>query len=205
MFHVKPPPWEEVVSDLGRSLSPTQRDILVVYRDWLDQEAIPAGALGPAESGRLDDRHLADSLLFLHGWHHDADPKSMWDLGSGAGLPGIPLAVLLPDTRVTLVDRSRKRCDLLRRAVRILGLGNVEVEETEIANLNGATSLIVSRATMGAAQLAPMVRRHLTPDGVAVVGGSWRSPPTGVPPGWEIKEIPPVSLDRTVWLLIMRG
>jgi 16S rRNA G527 N7-methylase RsmG len=190
---------------LGRDLSPAQSDILLVYREWLDEEAIPAGALGPAERDRLDDRHIADSLLFLHGWDHDEDPESIWDLGSGAGLPGIPLAVLLPDTQVTLVDRSSRRSELMRRAVRILGLDNVEVEETEIEDLNGTTAMIVSRATLGPLRLDRVVRGHLDWNGMAVVGGSWVSPPTEVPPGWEIKEILPDSLDRTVWLLIMRG
>ncbi len=202
---MKPELWRQVVAELGRSLSPAQSDVLLAYRDWLAEEAIPAGALGPAERDRLDDRHIADSLLFLHGWSPDGDPETIWDLGSGAGLPGIPLAIVLSDTSLRLVERSRKRCVLLRRAVRVLGLDNVEVEETDVEAVTGTTPMMVSRASLGPNRLSPLVRDHLAPGGVAVTGGSWVSRPTEVPPGWEVKEIPPDSLDRSVWLLIMRG
>lgn len=190
---------------MRRDLSPAQAGLLLAYREWLGKEAIPTGALGPAEKDRLDDRHIADSLLFLHGWSRDEDPETIWDLGSGAGLPGIPLAVLLPDTRLKLVDRSRKRGALLRRVVRVLGLDNVEIEESDIGDLKGSAPMIVSRATMGPVRLHPVLREHLAPDGVAVLGGSWVSRPTEVPAGWEVKEIVSDSLDRAVWLLIMRG
>jgi len=172
---------------------------------WLAEEAIPAGALGPAERDRIDDRHIADSLLFLHGWCRDEGPETIWDLGSGAGLPGIPLAVLLPDTRMRLVDRSRSRSVLLRRGVRVLGLDNVEVEESDVEDLTGTTSMIVSRASLDPVRLSPVVRDHLASGGVAVAGGSWVSRPREVPLGWEVKEIPADSLDRSIWLLIMRG
>lgn len=202
---MKPELWRQVAAELGRGLSPAQSDVLLAYRDWLAEEAIPAGVLGPAESDRLDDRHIADSLLFLHGWSRDGEPETIWDLGSGAGLPGIPLAILLPDSRVKLVERSRKRSALLRRAMRVLGLDNVEIEETDIESVTGTTPMIVSRASLRPDRLSPVVVDHLVPGGVAVIGGSWVSRPTEVPPGWEVKEIPPDSLDRSVWLLIMRG
>lgn len=197
--------WSQVAAESGRNLSPAQRDVLLAYRDWLAEEAIPAGALGPAERDRLDDRHIADSLFFLHGWSADGEPETIWDLGSGAGLPGIPLAILLPETRLRLVERSRHRSSLLRRAVRILGLDNVEIEETDIEAVTGTTPMIVARASLRPDRLSPVVREHLMPGGVAVTGGSWVSRPTQVPPGWEVKEIFPVSLDRSIWLLIMRG
>lgn len=192
-----------MLAGLGRDISPAQEDLLHRYLVWLSEEAIPAGALGPAEADRLHDRHIADSLLFLHGWEQDLDPERMWDLGSGAGLPGIPLAVALPNTEVTLVDRSGRRVELMRRALRILDLPNVRVLQSDVEDVEGVTPLLVSRATISPQGLTGVVRRLVRPGGVAVVGGSWIAPPEP-PTGWERKEIPRDPLDRSVWLLIMR-
>ncbi|MGH8946682.1 MAG: 16S rRNA (guanine(527)-N(7))-methyltransferase RsmG [Acidimicrobiia bacterium] len=202
---MKPDRWTRALSGLGRDISPAQETTLGRYLSWLAAEAIPAGAIGPGELGRLLDRHLVDSMLFLHGWEGERDPATIWDLGSGAGLPGIPLAILLPETGLRLIDRSGRRTDLMSRAVRILDLPNVNVERVDLEDLTGASPMIVSRATLSPEKMGALARRHLEPDGVAVLGGSWVNRPREVPAEWEIKEIPPDSLDRTVWLLIMRG
>lgn len=192
-----------IAEQVGRSISPAQADKLTRYLTFLATEAIPAGGVGPGELHRLHDRHIGDALVFLHGWTAERDPENLWDLGSGAGLPGIPLAILLPETPARLVERSGRRADLLRRAVRILDLPNVEVIHTGMQELDGMAAMLVSRATLSPSDLDPFVRKHLAPGGTAVVGGSWVTAPE-VPPGWECKEIPPDPLDRPVWLLIMR-
>lgn len=161
--------------------------------------------MGPGESDRIEHRHIADSLLFYAGWENPKPPNLIWDLGSGVGLPGIPLGVLLPETEVRLVDRSGRRVDLARRAVRVLGLDNVTVSQDDIHDLRGETSMLVARAVIGPADLGSLIEKHLQAGGRAVVGGSWVQPPRQLPPGWEVKEIPPHLLDRPVWLLIMRG
>jgi len=63
---------------------------------------------------------------------------SVIDVGSGVGLPGIPLAILWPDTTVRLVERSGRRARLLRRAVRILDLENAHVDEGDLGSLEPA-------------------------------------------------------------------
>jgi 16S rRNA (guanine(527)-N(7))-methyltransferase RsmG len=163
----------------------------------LGSEALPAGGIGPNEAPRLHDRHIADSLLFAT---HLGDPDSAWDLGSGVGLPGIPLAIIMPRTRFVLVDRSGRRIDLVKRAIRVLDLGNVEALHRDIDELEGSVPAIVSRASLSPEVLRRVCSRHLAPGGVAVVGGSWSTPP--VHPGWETVETD--ALDRPVWLLMMR-
>jgi 16S rRNA (guanine527-N7)-methyltransferase len=82
-------------------------------------------------------RHILDSLAPLRyiapllRSSPDALPPSLADLGSGAGLPGIPLAVCLPETRVTLIERMGRRAGFLRNAAAALGLSNVLVDEVE--------------------------------------------------------------------------
>jgi 16S rRNA G527 N7-methylase RsmG len=169
------------------------------YRSWLVDEAVPAGGLGPNEVDRLGDRHIADSLLFATKL---GNPGTVWDLGSGVGLPGIPLAISMPDTLFTLVDRSGRRVDLMRRAVRILDLANVKVEMVDLERLRGSVEAIVARAVASPEALLPVARGHLRPGGIALVGGSWVSPPRIA--GWETVEVGSLALDRPVWLLMMR-
>lgn len=192
--------WREVAESGGFSLDETQIELLETYRDWLKTEAIPAGGLGPAEEDRLDQRHIADSLLFA--WPFTQSPESIADLGTGVGLPGIPLAILWPETRVHLIDRSGKRIDLTKRACRILGLENTETHLSDLTSLGWRFPAIVSRATLPPRRLAGYTRKLLQPGGLAVVGGSWTSEPND--PDWESTQILSEMLDRTVWLLIMR-
>jgi 16S rRNA (guanine527-N7)-methyltransferase len=175
-------------------------DRLAIYERWLGNEAIAAGGLGPGELHRLHDRHVGDSLLFAVGL--DPTPAHVLDLGSGVGLPGIPLAILLGATRFTLLDRSRRRVDLMRRAVRILELENVTVEQGEIEDWPDLEMAVVSRATLPPDRASALISPLLQPGGVAVLGGSWAQRPDH--PGWVTREIPAKVLDHTIWLLIMR-
>jgi len=191
--------WTRVGDYTGHVIDSAQLALLSNYRDWLLSEALPAGGIGRAEGVRIDQRHIADSLLFAAPM---VEPEGMWDLGSGVGLPGIPLAILFPKTPVVLIDRSERRVELMKRAVRILDLPNVRVEHGEIDHLKGSSPTIVSRATLPPDEMLKVMRRHLDPGGMAIVGGSWKQKPTAR--GWEIMTIPPDVLDHTVWLLIMR-
>jgi 16S rRNA G527 N7-methylase RsmG len=165
--------------------------------DWLRVEALPAGGIGPSEGHRIDDRHLADSIVYAAAW--EAPPRHCWDLGTGAGLPGLVLAILWPRCRFTLVDRSARKIDLVRRAARILGL-EVDTRVASIASLEGQTEALVSRALMPASTLLPHLRRLLSPGGLAVVSGS------GVPvAGYEEMPVPAGILDHSARLLMMRA
>ena len=74
-------------------------------------------------------------------------PPAVADAGSGAGLPGIPLAIWLPGTCFTLIERMRRRAGFLRDCAAVLGLCNVTVEETEMEQaVPGRFDLIVFRA-----------------------------------------------------------
>jgi 16S rRNA (guanine527-N7)-methyltransferase len=75
---------------------------------------------------RVVDDHLADSLVVLEVLQVRRASRIV-DLGSGAGLPGLPLAIALPEASFVLLDSSARRCAFLERAVATLGLGNVEV------------------------------------------------------------------------------
>ncbi|HEY2159703.1 MAG TPA: 16S rRNA (guanine(527)-N(7))-methyltransferase RsmG [Solirubrobacteraceae bacterium] len=78
------------------------------------------------ERARALDDHLADSLVALE-LPEVSGAGSLVDLGSGAGLPGLPLAIALPRTRVAVVESSSRKCAFIERAARACGLENVEV------------------------------------------------------------------------------
>ncbi len=194
------PYWERAARFSGIDPNTRQTERMEIFADWLGTEASIAGGIGPDEVERIDRRHLADSVLFLSQIPRDA--QRVWDLGSGVGLPGIPIAILLPDTDVTLIDRGGRRVDLMKRAIRVLELENCQVIQGELQRLTGETGVIVSRASLPADRLAPVVKPLLAPGGRAVVAGSWERPPHFS--DWEVVEIPPEVLDHTIWLLIMR-
>lgn len=200
MFHVKHEMIHRIGEFLQIEIGASEVDLLTRYRDWIRDEAIPAGGLGPAEHARLDKRHLADSLLFAAGF--DRPPEKVRDLGSGIGLPGIPLAIVFPDAEFELIDRSGRRVDLARRAARVLDLGNVTVKQGDFVNGTSRLSLVVSRASLPPDRMHVVAGNHLETGGVCVLGGSWRARP--VHAGWETIEIPSEILDQPVWLLIMR-
>lgn len=146
---------------------------LARFRRFLEEEAIPAGGLGPAEAERLQNRHLHDSLGFSVAWHGESAPMHLVDVGSGAGLPGIPLAVLWPGCSVRLVERSGRRARLLRRAVRILGLDNVSVvesgvEEVDVDDFTDAS--IVMRAVFPP-ESVPIRLAHIDWERITVASG----------------------------------
>lgn len=195
---------EAVASWLGWPIDESQAALLDRYGRWLAEEAAVAGGLGPNEARRIDDRHLADSLLFARGWELGRPPTSLLDLGSGVGLPGIPLAVLWPATAVTLIDRSGRRVGLARRAVRVLGIANVTVVEADAGRHPPVEAeLVVARAAGPveevrgwARTLAPGARR-------LVVGGSHLERPREPVSGERLLEVLAEVLDRPVWLRIM--
>jgi 16S rRNA (guanine(527)-N(7))-methyltransferase RsmG len=198
VFHVKHVRSAAVFSRL--ELDDDQMDRLAVYRDWLATEAHRAGGIGPDEIPRLEQRHLADSLLFASVIGDSS--SHVLDLGTGAGLPGIPLAIAMPQKSFTLVDRSQRRVDLVRRVLRILELQNCQVIQERIEDLDLKADVVVTRASIPPHRLRPILSRHLLHPGLGVVGGSWVEAPTE--PGWETIGIPGDVLDRPVWLLMMR-
>jgi 16S rRNA (guanine527-N7)-methyltransferase len=185
----------------GLELAERELGLLARYGEWLATEGYRAGGIGPGEISRIELRHLADSLLFATPF--DSGIEHVIDLGTGIGLPGIPLAVAMPDTRFTLTDRSQRRIDLVRRVIRILELENCQAVLGEIQELGLEADTLVARASLTPDRLRGVIPRLLRPGGLAVVGGSWQERPHSH--GWETMEIPPDVLDRPIWLLMMRS
>ena len=106
--------------------------------------------VGTNDPGELVSRHILDSLSPLGIMIRAIagfSPARVADVGSGAGLPGIPLAATMPDTLFTLIERKGRRAGFLRETVEALGLRNVAVEEAEMEKAkSGRFDLVTFRA-----------------------------------------------------------
>jgi len=198
----------------GRELDSEQLSLLDQYACWLQTEAIPAGGLGPREGERIWARHLADSLLFAAGWPREA-PEEILDVGTGVGLPGIPLSILWPETRITLLDRGGRRVRLLHRAVRVLALTNVIIAQGDAFAVADEWSGIVARGALRAPEMVGLSARLLASGGCAVLGLSRQATPPertrdlmGIAEALglsaELVEVPSEILDGPAWILIIR-
>ena len=103
------------------SLYPQASKQLNRYVDILLDDGLTWGLLGPREGERVWTRHIANSIALV-----DAIPEGLRvaDIGSGAGLPGIPVALVRPDLRVTLVEPLQRRAEFLQLAV-----GRLEIQD----------------------------------------------------------------------------
>ncbi|GAB3658877.1 16S rRNA (guanine(527)-N(7))-methyltransferase RsmG [Glycomyces tarimensis] len=134
------------------------------YVGLLSTAGIERGLIGPREVPRLWERHVLNSAVI--GELIAAD-KDVIDVGSGAGLPGIPLALARPDLWVTLVEPMQRRVDFLEEVVEMLRITNVDVlraRADEVAP-KGRADAVVSRAV---APLGKLVKWSLP---LARVGG----------------------------------
>ena len=104
----------------------------------------PRYGLVNAEGEELEVRHILDSLAAVPLLQR-INPISVADIGSGAGLPGIPLAIFLPDVSFDLVERSGRRVSFLRNAVLALGLKNVHIREIALEELEEQYNVITFR------------------------------------------------------------
>lgn len=108
-------------AQLGVPLSPVQVRQQLQLLDELQLWASTYNLTSITERGAMLTHHLLDSLAaapFLHG-------ARIADLGTGAGFPGLPLAIACPERHFTLIDATAKKIRFIRHAVRSLGLGNV--------------------------------------------------------------------------------
>ncbi len=170
--------YQQLSDDLGLDLEPVQLEQLERYERFLRDEAMAAGGIGPDETTRLFDRHVGDSLAYLTVL---PDTDSVVDVGSGVGLPGIPIAIARPDTEVELLDRAGRRVDLARRAVRISGARNVAVTLGDVHSRTRPASVLVFRASLPPEAAARVAGDLLAPGGTALVGLSRLPEPPAVP------------------------
>ncbi|PZO98465.1 MAG: 16S rRNA (guanine(527)-N(7))-methyltransferase RsmG [Corynebacterium urealyticum] len=135
------------------------------YHDSLATDGSTRGFIGPREVPRLWERHLINCAVVGEVMPQNA---TLIDVGSGAGLPGIPLAIARPDLTITLIEPLLKRSTYLNEVVGLLGLDNVTVirgraEEGPVKKAVKGADIVTSRAVAPLGKLAkwslPLVRK----------------------------------------------
>ena len=124
---------------------------------------VDAGLLGPREKERIWERHLLNSAALAPLVPAGADVA---DLGSGAGLPGIPLALARPDLRVTLVEPMARRVAFLRECVDDLQVDVAVVRARAEELARASVGVVVVRALAPLVRLVPTALPLLRPDGL---------------------------------------
>jgi 16S rRNA (guanine527-N7)-methyltransferase len=130
------------------------------YAQMLATIGIERGLIGPKEGERIWERHIANCIpvttLIPQG-------ASVVDVGSGAGLPGIVIALARPDTQVTLIEPLQRRVDFLNEVVSELKLP-ITVIRGKAETARGSFDVVTARAVAPLPKLLPMVR-HLIKSG----------------------------------------
>ena len=143
-------------------------------------------------------RHLLDSLAM----HPHVQPGALADLGTGPGLPGIPLAIAKPELQVTLVESNGKKARFLREAVRQLKLGNARVAESRAEALDepGAFDNLTARAMDTLAGIIEVGGHLLKPGGtlLAMKGVRPDEEIAALPAGWSVATVEPLTVPGLV-------
>lgn len=190
--HFDPARIARALDAAGRRFGPDEHARLAEYLNLLVKWNAAYNLTGIRDPDALVDRHLVESLELaplLRG-------TRIADVGTGAGLPGIPLAIVAPDRHFVLIEIRAKRVRFLRHVVATLGIRNAEIAHTRVEDLRceHAFDTVLARAVAPPAELAAMTR-HLTAPGTVLLlltaarlGEEWREKAAAL-------ELRPVRID----------
>ena len=184
------------------------------YAELLAGPGVQRGLIGPREVDRLWERHLLNSAAVSVAV---PDSVSVLDVGSGAGLPGIPLALVRADLTVTLVEPLQRRTAFLVEACERLGLDSVTVRRCRAEELaQRSTDVVVARAVAPLARLLGVTLPLLRPGGrlVALKGRSAEDEVSAAANvlkamnarSWDVRDLVlPGGLDATRAVVVVAG
>jgi len=160
-------------SILGRPLGVLELEAFDKYLALLQKWQRVQRLVGSSEADWIVEHLFLDSLLFLRVLPRDL--AAIADVGSGAGFPGIPMKIVLPDLDVTLIESRQRRASFLTATVRELGLARTRVVSTRVEGvpegLHGAFGAVVMRCAGGMKELLPSISKLVSPGGMVVCSG----------------------------------
>jgi 16S rRNA (guanine527-N7)-methyltransferase len=180
---------EKGLVELGLPIGPDQQGLLLQYLLLLEKWNQVYNLTAIRDLTKMVAAHLLDSLSVVSRLSGD----SVLDVGSGAGLPGIPIAVAKPMCEVTLLDSNHKKAAFLRQAVADLALKNANVvcERVESWAAPKEFDVIISRAFSDLNEFVSLTGRLLAPGGViaAMKGLHPFEELERLPSGFRVKEV----------------
>ncbi len=186
--------WEQGVAALSLKLSTGQQEQLQQYLVLLQRWNKVYNLTAVRNPEQMLPLHLWDSLsvaALVRG-------ETCLDVGSGAGLPGIPLAVLYPERDFTLLDTNGKKTRFIQQAVLELGLKNVRVvqQRVEVWQPEQKLAAIISRAFASLADFVTVSAAHLQENGIlfAMKGRYPEQEIADLPTGWVVTQSHPLHV-----------
>jgi 16S rRNA (guanine527-N7)-methyltransferase len=175
--------------ELGLPLTETQAAALIRLLDELDDWNQRMNLTAIRERGQQITKHLLDSLA-VHGHLHGS---RVVDIGTGAGFPGLPLALALPQIEFTLLDSTAKKLKFVEHAAQTLGLRNVQTVHTraEVYRPKERFDCVVSRA-VGPLETFVKWSGHLSVGSGRLLAMKGRHPTdelAHIPSGWKLAEV----------------
>ena len=182
------------LTELGIVLPAEAQQKLLAFRDLLLKWNKTYNLTALRDPAQAISHHLLDSLAILP----HVGTGNLLDVGSGGGLPAIPLAIARPDLAVSMVDTVQKKTTFLQQAVIELALKNVTVHHARVEEMQGQYAQISSRAFAETGLFISLTRQLLAP------GGRWLAM-KGVQPDDELKALPADIVVDAVFPLTVPG
>jgi 16S rRNA (guanine527-N7)-methyltransferase len=183
------------LAELGLSLPVSAAERLIGYLDLLKKWNKVYNLTAIRDSAEMVTQHLLDSLAVLP---HLPQVSTLADIGSGAGLPGIPLAIARSETQVALVEAVGKKASFLQQVKIELGLNNVSIHCGRVEEWVVASSFdaVISRAFSDLAQFVRLAGRLVGPEGrlYAMKGVYPEAEIAAVLPPWRLAAAPSLKV-----------
>ena len=188
---------EEGIAAMRLDVSPAQQDKLMNYLALMFKWNAVYNLTSLRDPMQMVTHHLLDSLAAVPAF---AAAKNVLDVGSGGGLPGIVLAIVRPDMKVSMIDTVHKKTAFLTQVKAELGLANVTVYTARVEQLQMSDKfdVITSRAF---ADLSDFVNwsSHLLADGgryIALKGVAPKDEQERLPAEWKVDKVEPLDVPR---------
>ena len=128
-----------------------------LYPEWNEK----INVISRKDIENLYEKHILHSLGIAQ-FHNFAPGTNVLDFGTGGGFPGIPLAILFPDSNFHLVDRIAKKMRVATDIAERISLKNVTFQQGDIKEVKGKYDFVVSRAVMDLGEMVPLVRKLIS-------------------------------------------
>ncbi|TCV92816.1 16S rRNA m(7)G-527 methyltransferase [Luteibacter rhizovicinus] len=178
---------ERGIAALGTSLPGGAVARLLDYQELLHRWNSAYNLTAVRDPAEMVTRHLLDSLAIIPF----VEGATLADLGTGPGLPGIPLSIAAPEREVTMVDSNGKKVRFLREAIRSLKLTHAHAVQSRVEGVEGSFDCITARAFASLADMLGWGGHLLARNGVwlAMKGRHPAEELDGVPPGFRVEGI----------------